>query len=190
VGLTPGPGFVCVSPGFLLLSAALYYVGGGAALTAFFTAALAHELGHLTAIWLTGAVICRVRLTAAGLVIDYGGLLTRGQEMGITAAGPLAGLLFAVCCFLTDLSYFLYAGAIAMLSTAFNLLPVLPLDGGRLARHALTAAMPERAAETILRILGSLCAAGVAATGLWMGSPAVIAAGIWMLVLANVPNLR
>ena len=190
MGLTAGSGFICVSPGFLLLSAAVYFFGGGSALTALFTAALAHEAGHMTAIWLTGAHIRRIRLTAAGLAIDYGGLLTRRQEMGIAAAGPAAGLLFAGSCFLTDMRYFVYAGAIAMLAAMFNLMPVLPLDGGRLAWYALSAALPERTAAVVLRVLGSICAAGVAATGIRMRSPAAAAAGIWLLVLANTRDLR
>ena len=190
MGLRRDRSVFCVTPGFLLLAAALYFVSGGAALTAFFTAALAHELGHLLAIWLTGAAIYRVRLTAAGLVIEYGGLLTRRQEMGIVAAGPVAGLLFALGCFLADMPYFRYAGAIALLAAAFNLLPVPPLDGGRLARFALTAALPEKSAAVLLRGIGSVCSCCVALTGVWLRTPAAVGAGVWLLVLANAPDLR
>lgn len=181
---------VTVSPGFALLAAFLYYIGGGAALTAFLTAALAHELGHLTAMLLTGASVRRVRVTAAGPVIEYGGDLTPRQEAGIVAAGPAAGLFFAFLCFVTDTPYFCYAGAIALLASAFNLLPCLPMDGGRLALYLLRSVLPEEAAQRVMRVLGTLCAAGVAATGVMTCSPAAAAAGIWMAVLANFPELR
>lgn len=179
-----------VSPGLLLLGASLYYLGGGAALAAFLTAALAHELGHLAAIYWTGAFLRRVRFSAAGPVIEYGGVTNRQQEAGIIAAGPVAGLLFAAVCTLAGSRYFAYVGAIALLSSLFNLLPALPMDGGRLAQLLLEEVMPPDKAAIILRIVGSFCAAGVIATGIRLCLPAAAAAGIWMLALANVPDLR
>lgn len=179
-----------VSPGFLLLAAALYFVGGGGALTAFLSAALAHELGHLTAMWAVGADVRTLRLTPSGPVIEYSGLCSRRQEMGLIAAGPGAGLVFALVCFWLGTAYFSYAGAIALLATLFNLLPVYPMDGGRLLRLLLEEAMPERTAAVVVRLCGNLCALGVIFTGLWIGSVAAAAAGIWMAVLANAPQLR
>lgn len=179
-----------ISPGFVLLAAALYFIGGAGALAAFLAAALAHELGHLAAIFITGATIRRVRITACGPVIEYSGALTKKQEMGIVAAGPVAGLLFAGLCFLTDIPYICYAGAIALLAAMFNLLPVLPMDGGRLALYGLETALSPQTASIVMRVLGTACAVGVAATGITMASPAAAAAGIWMAVLANVPDLR
>lgn len=179
-----------ISPGFLLLGAALYYMGSWPALGAFLAAGLAHELGHLTGIFLAGATIQSVHITACGPVINYSGALTKRQEAGIIAAGPMAGLFFAVCCFLTDIPFLCYAGAVALLASAFNLLPVLPMDGGRLAQYGLELVMPEPWAAVVLRITGSLCAAGVLATGIYIRSIAAAAAEIWMAALANVPKLR
>lgn len=179
-----------VSPGFLLLAAFLYYAGGGAALTAFFTAMLVHELGHLAAMLLTGTSVRALRLTAAGPVIEYEGTVTARQETGIIAAGPLAGLLFAWGCLLWGSAYFRYVGLIALLSSVFNLLPVLPMDGGRLLSALLCTSLPERAAATALQVLGSLCGAGICLTGIYARAPAAAAMGIWLTALANLPKLR
>lgn len=174
-------------PGALLLAAYLYYFGGGAALAAFFTAALAHELGHLLAIALTGARVRGFSLTAAGPVIRYGGCLTRSREAAIAAAGPLSGVAFGVLCLFLDTSYFRYAGAVAFLSSAFNLLPAYPMDGGRLARLWLEAVMPESAARAVTRALGCLTGAGIGAQGIVWRSPVMVAAGI--LLLANAVRM-
>ena len=179
-----------VSPGFVLLAAALYFLGGMGALAAFLAAALAHELGHLTAMFLAGAAVRGIRITACGPVIEYGGVCTGREEIGIVAAGPLAGLFFAVLCFLTDVPFLLYTGAVALLATLFNLLPVLPMDGGRLAKYALETVMEPRTAEAVLRVTGTLCAIGVLSTGICIRSIAAAAAGIWMGALANFPTLR
>ena len=179
-----------VSPGFLLLAAAVYFAGGVGALAAFWAAALAHELGHLAAMFMAGVTIRGIRVTACGPVIEYGGALDRRQEAGILAAGPVAGLLFAVLCFVTDIPFLCYTGAIALLAALFNLLPVLPMDGGRLAQYALETALPERTAAVILRVTGTLCALGVLATGVCIRSITAAAAGIWMGMLANFPDLR
>ena len=179
-----------VSPGFVLLAAAVYFAGGMGALAAMGAAALAHELGHLTAMFLAGAAIRGIRVTACGPVIDYSGDLTAREEMGIVAAGPLAGLFFAVLCFITDIPFLLYTGAIALLATLFNLLPVLPMDGGRLALYLLETVMRRETAEAVLRLTGTLCALGALVTGLCIRSAAAAAAGIWMGALANFPQLR
>ena len=50
--------------------------------------------------------------------------------------------------------------------------------------------MDGRTAAVLLRITGSLCALGVLATGIYIRSIAAAAAGIWMGVLANFPDLR
>ena len=179
-----------VSPGFILLAATVYFIGGVGALAALMAAALAHELGHLTAMFMAGVSIRGVRLTACGPVIEYGGDLTRREEMGIVAAGPLAGVFFATLCFITDIPFLCYTGAIALLAAMFNLLPVVPMDGGRLAKYLLEAVMEERTAEIVMRIAGSLCAVGMAATGVFMRSVTMVSVGIWMGALANFPDLR
>ena len=179
-----------VSPGFLLLAASLYFAGGIGAVAAFAAAALAHELGHVAAMFMAGASVRGVRITLWGPVIEYSGVLTQREELGILAAGPVAGLLFAALCFLTDIPFLCYAGAIALFAAMFNLLPVLPMDGGRLAQYVLEAVMPESAAAVVLRVSGSLCALGVFATGICIRSLAAAAVGIWMGMLANWPDLR
>ncbi len=178
------------APGALLLAAFLYYAGGGPALAAFFTATLAHELGHLLALVLAGARLDGVELTAAGPVIRYGGCLTPRQEMGVAAAGPAGGLLFAALCFWLDTAYFRYAGLVALLASAFNLLPALPLDGGRLAYALFCERFPAETARRLLLVCGIACGLCAAVTGLFAGSLWAFGVGSWLAVLAVRADLR
>ena len=189
MGRKPGSG-LSISPGFLLLAASLYYFGGWAAVTAFFSAALAHELGHLLTLLLTGAEIRKIRMTPAGLVIEYTGALSDAQQIAIITAGPAGGFIFALLCFWAGTRYYQYAGAIALLSTLFNLMPVYPMDGGRLSFIILSRIMPDMAAMRFLRWVGSLCSVGVMATGIGISSIPAAAAGVWLLLLANRQDLR
>lgn len=177
-------------PGAFLLAAFLYYAGGWAAAAAAFSAALAHELGHLTAAAISGAEVRRIRFGAAGPVIELTGAVTHREEMGIAAAGPLAGMLFTALCLWLDTPYFRFAGLISMLTTVFNLLPVYPMDGGRLAYLLLHGVLSEKSTKSVLRASGTLCGIGVMLTGWQLHSVAAAAAGIWMTVLANAPGLR
>lgn len=177
-----------VGPGALLFSAFLYFIGGGAALAAFYTAALAHELGHLLALCLSGTSVRRLRLTAAGPVLEYDGALSPGWEALVVAAGPIAGIVFAVGCFAAETPYFRYAGLVALLSSAFNLLPACPMDGGRLARLFLESSGPPEAALRLMRVLGSLTALAVGTLGVLWRAPVIVAAGIFLL--ANAVKLR
>ena len=179
-----------ISPGFLLIAAFLYFAGGWTAVTAFFSAMLAHELGHLAAMTLTGAEVCRIRFGAAGPVIEFAGDLSRRQEMAVTTAGPLAGIVFAVACFVADTPYFCYAGLISLFAAAFNLLPVYPMDGGRFSYLLLCGCMSAPTAERLLRVMGTICGVCVVVSGVFLRSAAAAAAGIWMTALANVPELR
>ncbi len=92
---------------------------------------LFHELGHLLLLCLWGKRITGLTLTPFGIGITTPTTtrLSYGKEISIVLAGSLVNLLLA------GIFYCLPNGALAsainLVMGLFNLLPILPLDGGQ-----------------------------------------------------------
>jgi Zn-dependent protease len=121
-----------------------------------FLSVLVHELGHALMARKFGAY-SEITLEAFGGYAAYSGVrLTRPQSFAVTAAGPaiqmlLGGAVIYLLRFLPDLNdnadYFLVTLIrISIAWALINLLPVLPLDGGRLLDAVLG---PERIKVTL-----------------------------------------
>lgn len=88
-------------------------------------AAAIHELGHMTALWMWSVPVLGMEIDLTGAVIRTAPL-TQREELCCALAGPLAGGM--LCLFWR---WFPEAAVCAGVQTAFNLIPVYPLDGGR-----------------------------------------------------------
>lgn len=115
-----------------------------------FTIVFIHEMGHVIAALLAGVTVKSVQLLPFGgvAVIEDHGRLTASREIGIALAGPLQnGLMILMAYGLQQvgygnsefLTYFIQANAIIAL---FNLVPVLPLDGGKVLQAAVSLFLP------------------------------------------------
>lgn len=107
-----------------------------------FAAALLHECGHLTVLLLLGGRPSCLHFSFFGMNmrISEDTPLSNGRQAAVAAAGPLANAACALllwgsgapsACVLMHAALF-----------AFNMLPVLPLDGGRILQAALSARLP------------------------------------------------
>jgi len=158
-----------------------YFVMGFVAAVVFFLSILAHELGHAFQAQHDGMQIDGITLWLFGGVARFKGMFpSAGAEFRIAIAGPAVslaiGLLCAVVARLLALPVAIdgviaWIGYINLLLLVFNLLPALPLDGGRVLRSALWKARGDfRWATMVAGNVGR--AIGVA----------LIAAGAFMLV--------
>ena len=99
-----------------------------------------HELGHLTAARMTGVKVAGLTVMPFGCGIQLGNLyaLSPGQVLAVSAGGPLAsfGLLFVDAALahwgLLSPAFALSLLRVTLALMLFNLLPALPLDGGRM----------------------------------------------------------
>ncbi len=113
----------------------------------FFASLLLHELGHALRAKREGVEIEGINLWLFGGVAQFkGGFPSAGAEFRIAIAGPLVslalGTLFVLVAAFAGLpnavdGVVAWLGFTNLILLAFNLLPALPLDGGRVLRSAL-----------------------------------------------------
>lgn len=189
-----------LSAGAIFLLSALYFFGGIVSLSALLLAAAAHELGHIAAIKLLGGGIRTMRFEASGMCISMCGVNGAAAEITALLAGPAAGLIFAIICSYcgakTANRLLLECAGYGAILTAYNLLPALPLDGGRAVFALLSEAMGFERAKNIIELSGFITGLGLAAAGLAMLGKelgaALLIAGIWLLIAQTgiVKNMR
>jgi Zn-dependent protease/CBS domain-containing protein len=129
------------------LSDGEYVVMAVAAALLFFASLLLHELGHALQARREGVEIEGINLWLFGGVAQFkGSFPSAGAEFRIAIAGPLVslalGILFVLVAGFAGLpnaidGVIAWLGYTNLILLAFNLLPALPLDGGRVLRSAL-----------------------------------------------------
>ena len=150
-----------------------------------------HELGHAWGCLVQGVPVRRVVLYGGGGYCQQARSSTRYQTELIVAMGPIVNLtLWAVASLLWpvmgdgDLSWALYLTAYVNLFLALlNLLPVHPLDGGKLFELALMRVLPP---QTATRVSGGV---GLVISVLWI--PAMLLCFLTIgLALFFIPSVR
>ena len=91
-------------------------------------AAAVHEAGHYLSVLLGGGTVNNMKVGPAGAVMEVSGLTER-CELICLLAGPAAGLMTMM--FINRFPLIALCGAI---QSIYNLLPIYPLDGGRIMR--------------------------------------------------------
>ena len=95
-----------------------------------FLAASFHELGHLIALWICNVPVHSIRIGRVGAEISTGSL-TEAQELICAISGPVFSLSL-----LAFAGYLPVLFLLGLIQGLFNLIPILPMDGGRVARSA------------------------------------------------------
>ena len=101
---------------------------------------VAHEYGHVKAMQYFGIKTKGIYLIpfVGGLAVSDDKINTRWQDVVISIMGPVFGLFMSLACWLlyaiTDMELFAGAAVLSSLLNLFNLLPILPLDGGHILK--------------------------------------------------------
>ncbi len=141
-----------------LMAALAVYLGEGERLAAVSVSLLLHEMGHLAAARIVKAEVAKITLSPLGGAIHLSGAwqLRPLQACAVAAAGPAVNLLLACAATLTKNPLWLNANLALML---FNLIPALPMDGGRILSALLARRMRLTRAVRWAVISGRICAA-------------------------------
>ena len=181
---------VRVSPGAPALLAVFVWLSSPEVLGAVLLAALCHELGHYAVLRSRGGWVRHMEISALGANMQVAGRLSYGSELLAAAGGPAVNLLLAAA--LAALGrwwepLYLLAGAQGVLG-CFNLLPILPLDGGRMIACLLLERLPPARAGQVSAIV-SACSCGLL---LLLGAfwSLVRRAGLWPLGMAAYLTVR
>ena len=99
-----------------------------------------HEYGHIKAMKYFGLKTKGIYLIpfVGGLALSYDKINTRWQDVFISIMGPFFGLILSIACligyWLTNIEILAGLAVFNALLNLFNLLPILPLDGGHILK--------------------------------------------------------
>ncbi len=127
---------ISVSAGFYILIAVYLLVIPFRWVAAWLLASAAHELGHCVALRICKVNIFSFYITPFGAKIQTEPM-TPGCEAFAAMSGPLSGMLL-----LLFARYCPRVAICAIVQSAFNLLPIYPMDGGRILHSIFAICMP------------------------------------------------
>lgn len=177
MGLSIGKTRVRAHPLMLLFPVAAAMLGVREDAAALLIALAAHEGAHLLAARMLRVGVAQLRLMPFGGAMDMDNpyALTSGQLLGVAAAGPVGSL-----CALVAAAALAHWGALKPffaltlmqangLMLAFNLLPALPLDGGRMLVALLFPRVGRARAVRVGIALGRAVAVALLGLFAWTG---------------------
>ena len=157
---------------FILFLFSSYFAGWLQQSLLLFASIILHEAGHVIAALRLGIKVYEVELLPYGGVARMEELSKLGgtAEAVVSAAGPVVSLMLALICkgFSAYSDIFASAYRYNFIISLFNLIPVIPLDGGKIARNILVFFIGYRQATRILSTAGKLAAFLAAGVNIYM----------------------
>jgi Zn-dependent protease len=153
-----------------------------------FGSVLLHELGHALVARRLGVHISGIELSFFGGAAKMQDMpRSANHEIAIAAAGPAVSLMLAGAGFGLGIAlhvpFFIMIGWINLVLAVFNLIPALPMDGGRILRALLAKKMSFVRATDVAVTVSRVAAVGFVIAGLVYGwfQLVVLAPFLWLL---------
>jgi stage IV sporulation protein FB len=177
-----------IHPAFPVLCAGLLLTGQGGALSAMLLALIPHELGHALTARALGVRVQAIELMPFGGAARLEGWrqLPPWQAALIAVGGPAVNLLLAMAAI-----FCAHCGAVSVEEVAplvrgnlalmlFNLLPALPMDGGRLCCALVGRWIGAQRALRVFAGIGVALGGGVFGLGAWAAARGVLNLTLWL----------
>ena len=167
---------IWLHPATLIVAAYMVLMGFGGLLAVGMISILLHEGAHALMSAAFGKPPEDVEITPLGALmrLDDDEALVPSRRLLVLLAGPVMTLLLCyLALFLTQAGWLPWAtGRQLFLCNAamllINLLPALPLDGGRIVALLLSMIMPRETVRTALRAIGTVMGATCVLLNLWL----------------------
>lgn len=150
---------VKIGPGFFLLIVICLFSKNIVLLFNYALALFLHEMAHLWVAGKRGYSLKQIKLDIFGLAVELNEKIDDKDQFAINIAGPVCNLIICVLCmasyWLFPISYF-YLNTFCFSSLVlaiFNLLPVYPLDGGKIFRGIIKSDKVYKILNYLIRIL-------------------------------------
>ncbi len=191
---------ISVSPVMFVM--AVFFVAFGMAyeFACSMTAVILHEFAHAAVAKKLGYALNEVKLMPYGAALCGSAELTPKHEILIAIAGPIInlifGLIFAAMWWLIPISYaFTHVFCLCNIYIGvFNLIPVFPLDGGRIMLALLSMRLNRRKAYTAMRVVSIVFGAAMITlfvlSAVYALNPCFLAVGLFMVCSALIPDRR
>ena len=189
------------SVSFFFYIYALFFIltGRVVELLSYFTVLIAHECAHAYVANKKGYELNKMKIGVFGAQLcGKFNSVSNGDEIAIASAGPLCNLF---CIFITVALWWVFPSAYPFTSTfvessfalfIFNLLPVYPLDGGRVVIALMTKKIDRERAYKTLRKFGFVLAILMfilfVALLSYSFNPSFLLVGIFVLLSTLVPE--
>lgn len=152
---------VAVSADFIFMFAVAFLVVPIQWLGAWIFALSIHELCHYIALRMCGGFVTDIKISCRGVIMKTQDL-SFGKEAICAYAGPVGALLILIVA-----RYLPRTAICTLMFSAYNLLPVFPLDGGRGLGCLLKKVLPEQIAERILLAVENIVLFGIVLIALY-----------------------
>lgn len=132
---------------------------------------IVHECGHLSAGILLKLKPKRITLMPVGVMLEFDIAevdFIKQKELIVSSAGPLVNLIIIICVCMCEKRNFTYEIVlyINLIMFLFNLLPIYPLDGGRILKSILHIFLGYKKSIVITNIISNVIACAI--TGLFI----------------------
>ncbi|MDE7463644.1 MAG: M50 family metallopeptidase, partial [Clostridiales bacterium] len=191
---------VRISPIMLIMATVFVAFGMAYEFACSLTAVVIHEFAHAKAAKKLGYALNEIKIMPYGAALCGSEDIRPKHEVMIAAAGPALnltlGMIFAAMWWLIPSSYlFTETFCVCNLYIGFfNMLPVYPMDGGRVLFALLGAKLDRRKAYIVCRIISALVGLAAialfAVTAVYAPNICFLNVGIFMVASAFIPDNR